>query len=148
MFKKILVAIDLDHDIQNDNLMRVTSEIAKANGADVYLLNVIGAASPEVSEFLPEAYEKMAFEKIEKELTSLAATFDLPEGGKDVSVRFGDVYREILAHAKNIGADLIIVASHKPHVSDFLLGTTAARIVRHASCSTLVVRQAEGSTDD
>ncbi len=51
------------------------------------------------------------------------------------------VYQKILAHANKIGADLIVVASHKPYVGDYLLGTTAARIVRHASCSALVVRQ-------
>ena len=71
----------------------------------------------------------------------MAAKVDLDEGAAAISVRFGDVYQEILAHAKKIGADLIIVASHKPNVGDYLLGTTAARIVRHAACSVFVVRQ-------
>ena len=57
------------------------------------------------------------------------------------SVRFGDIYQEILAHADNIGADLVIVASHKPDIGDDLPGTTASRSVRHASCSVLVIRQ-------
>ena len=83
----------------------------------------------------------MASERIEKDLTTLAAKVDLAEGAAAISVRFGDVYQEILAHANKIGADLIIVASHKPNVSDYLLGTTAARVVRHAACSVFVVRQ-------
>ncbi|MDH3475684.1 MAG: universal stress protein [Rhodospirillales bacterium] len=37
-------------------------------------------------------------------------------------------------------ADLIITGSHKPNVSDYLLGSNAARVVRHASCSVFVVR--------
>jgi nucleotide-binding universal stress UspA family protein len=80
-------------------------------------------------------------EKIEQDLTALAAKVDLAEGTATVSVRFGSVYREILAYADKTGADLIIVASHKPNVGDYLLGTTASRIVRHAPCSALVVRQ-------
>ncbi len=141
MFNNILVAVDLEHDTHIDDLLRVTSGIANTNGAQVQLLNVIGAAPAVVSQFLPENYEKMASEKIEKDLAALAAKVDLAEGAAASSVRFGGVYQEILAHANKIGADLIIVASHKPDVGDYLLGTTAARIVRHASCSTLVVRQ-------
>ena len=141
MFKNILVAVDLEHDTPVDDLLRIASDIANTYGAQVHLLNVIGAAPAVVSQFLPENYENMVSEKIEKDLAVLAAKVDLAEGAAASSVRFGGVYQEILAHANKIGADLIIVASHKPDVGDYLLGTTAARIVRHASCSTLVVRQ-------
>ncbi len=141
MFNNILVAVDLEHDTHIDDLLRVASDIANAYGAKVHLLHVIGAAPAVVSQFLPENYEAMASDKIEKDLAVLAAKVDLAEGAAASSVRFGGVYQEILAHATKIGADLIIVASHKPNVGDYLLGTTAARIVRHASCSTLVVRQ-------
>ncbi len=48
-------------------------------------------------------------------------------------------------HSPNMAAFMgltfcIIVASHKPNVGDYLLGTTAARVVRHATCSVFVVR--------
>ena len=141
MFKNILVAVDLEDDTRIDDLLRIASDIANDNGAQVQLLNVIGAAPAVVSQFLPENYEKLAAEKVGKDLDVLAAKVDLAEGAAASSVRFGGVYQEILAHANKIGADLIIVASHKPDVGDYLLGTTAARIVRHASCSALVVRQ-------
>ena len=140
MFKNFLVAIDLEDDTHNDDLLRVTSDMANAQGAKVHLLNVIGAAQAVVSQFLPENYEKMASKKIVKDLAVLAAKIDLTEGAVTSSVRFGNVYQEILAHANKMNADLIIVASHKPNVGDYLLGTTAARVVRHAACSVFVVR--------
>ena len=140
MFKNVIVAVDLEHETPIDNLLRVASDIANLYGARVHLLNVIGAAPAVISQFLPENYEKMASEQIEKDIAVLAAKVDLAEGAATSSVRFGGVYQEILAHAAKSGADLIIVASHKPNVGDYLLGSTAARIVRHASCSTLVVR--------
>ncbi len=114
---------------------------ANTHGAQVHLLNIVAAAPAVVSQFLPENYEKMASVEIEKDLAALAAKVDLAEGAAASSVRFGNTYQEILAYADKIGADLIIVASHKPDLGDYLLGTTAARIVRHASCSTLVIRQ-------
>ena len=128
-------------DTRVDDLLRVGADIANPHRSQVHLLNVAPAAPAVVSRLLPENYEKMASGEIENDLAALAATVDLAEGAAASSVRFGDIYQEILAHADNIGADLIVVASHKPDIGDYLLATTASRIVRHASCSALVVRQ-------
>ena len=43
-------------------------------------------------------------------------------------------------YAQKENADCIIVGSHKPGLSDYFLGSTAARIVRHAHCSVIVLR--------
>jgi len=48
--------------------------------------------------------------------------------------------RTILDYAENHQADCIVVASHRPGLQDYLLGSTAARVVRHASCAVHVVR--------
>ncbi len=140
MFKNILVAVYFADDTQNNNLLRATAEIASAGNSDVYLLHTVPTAPPELSQFLPKSYEKITFEKMQKELIAMAEKHDL-KNVKEVFVRFGDAHHEILTQANKIGANLIIVASHRPHLSEYLLGTTAARIVRHASCSTLVIRQ-------
>ena len=42
--------------------------------------------------------------------------------------------------ASDWNADLIVVGSHRPVMSDYLLGSNAKTIVRHAQCSVLVVR--------
>ncbi len=52
----------------------------------------------------------------------------------------GTVYQGILEAAERIGADLVIMASHRPEMSDYLVGPNAARVVRHAKISVLVVR--------
>ena len=49
-------------------------------------------------------------------------------------------YKTILEVADETHADLIIVASHQPDVQDYFLGSTAAKVVRHARCSVLVLR--------
>ncbi len=79
MFNNILVAVDPEHDTHIDDLLRFAADTANAHGAKVQLLHVIGAAPAVVSQFLPESYETMASEKIEKELAALAAKVDLAE---------------------------------------------------------------------
>ncbi|MBT3764767.1 MAG: universal stress protein [Rhodospirillaceae bacterium] len=46
----------------------------------------------------------------------------------------------IADHTTKIGADCTIVGSHKRELKDYFLGSTAARIVRHAPCSVHVLR--------
>ena len=140
MFKTILVAIDLEHSEQNRRILRAAKNIADANGADVHLLEVVAAAPAIVSQYLHENYEQLASGQAEKELAILAAELDLETGEASCLIRFGTVYDEVLAAAKLVEADLIITGSHKPNVSDYLLGSNAARIMRHAECSVLVVR--------
>jgi nucleotide-binding universal stress UspA family protein len=48
--------------------------------------------------------------------------------------------RSITEYAQQIGADCIIVGSHRPDLTDFFLGSTAARIVRYSQCSVHVLR--------
>ncbi|MDU9005585.1 universal stress protein [Sedimentitalea todarodis] len=54
--------------------------------------------------------------------------------------RHGSVYEEVLEVAKDLDVDQIVLGAHRPRSTDFLLGTNAARIVRHATCSVTVVR--------
>ena len=82
----------------------------------------------------------MASGQVEKELSSLGAELDLKGGDVKVLIRFGTVYEEIIAAAELVGADLIVTGSHKPNVGDYLIGTNASRVVRHAACSVLVIR--------
>jgi nucleotide-binding universal stress UspA family protein len=59
-----------------------------------------------------------------------------------ILVRHGaSIYAEILSVAHEVGADLVVVGSHRPAMKDYLLGTNASRIVRHARCSVLVARE-------
>lgn len=57
-----------------------------------------------------------------------------------VEVRAGRAYKSILEVAEETSAELIIIGSHQPGLKDYFLGSTAAKVVRHARCSGLVVR--------
>ncbi len=75
----------------------------------------------------------------ESELRRIAADHNLPET-TEVLVKRGKPTTMILSVAQEIGADAIVVASHDPSIADYLLGSVAAYVVRHAHCSVFVVR--------
>ncbi len=59
----------------------------------------------------------------------------------EIEIREGRTsYHEIIEFAKEKKADLILINSHKPGLGDYLLGSTASKVVRHAPCSVLVAR--------
>ena len=62
-------------------------------------------------------------------------------------VRIGKPYNEIVAAAKVSSADLIVIATHGyTGLKHVLLGSTAERVVRHAPCPVLVVRESGRSS--
>ena len=58
----------------------------------------------------------------------------------EVHVGQGTIYREILSAADRVKADMIVLASHRPEMKDYLIGPNAARVVRHARQSVTVLR--------
>ena len=69
------------------------------------------------------------------------AADNLPAGLSAATVvAEGKIYQEIIATAEATGAEIIVMAAHSPELKDYLLGPNAARVVRHAPVSVLVVR--------
>ena len=58
----------------------------------------------------------------------------------EIEIRDGGSYHNIIEAAKDHKADLIIISSHKPGLGDYLIGSTAEKVVRHSPCSVLVER--------
>src|SRR3546814_17742384 len=88
-----------------------------------------------VSSFFPTDYQDKAVTAAKEHLRAFVRE-RIPDG---IPVRHvvtcGTIYEEILAFAKGHSVDLIIMASHRPELSDYLLGPNADRVTRHAACS-------------
>ena len=136
MYKTILVPIDLAHVEQGKPMIDVAKTLAD-KGAKIVLVNVVEDVPARVTAVLPVDAHQMIIEHAESELNAMAK---LAGAEVDAVIRDGHPPSEIIDVAKDKGADLIIVASHRPDWHDYLLGSTAARVVRHAQCSVLVVR--------
>lgn len=141
MFKNILVPIDVTHAESSELALNAAAKLADSSGAKLTLMNVVADVPNLVAVQLPEDFSEKAEAAARDQLGSIAKSCGLAEGAYETTVGSGPAYHEILAQATKMGADLIVVASHRPELSDYLLGTVAARVVRHAKCSVLVVRE-------
>lgn len=134
MYSKVLVPMALDHGISPQTL-----EIANAlcrNDGSIVALHVYEAPQGTVSAYLDEEVVKAGFESAKQNLQDKLA--DQPQ--ITPAIIKGHSARSIIDYAKAEGVDCIVIGSHKPGISDFFLGSTAARVVRHASCAVHVHR--------
>ncbi|MGB1235208.1 MAG: universal stress protein [Planktomarina sp.] len=133
MYKKILVPMALDHDVSPQTLS-IARNLAGADGL-VVALHVFEAPQGSVSSYLDAEVVKDGFEKARATLTEKTAGLNVtPEIVK------GHTYRSIIDYAGSNDIDCIVMGSHKPGLADYLLGSTAARVVRHAPCAVHVYR--------
>jgi nucleotide-binding universal stress UspA family protein len=141
MYKNILLPVDLNEESSWQTALPTAVEYCKAFGARLHVMTVVpDFGMPVVAQFFPEDYAQRAGQEAVKALHDLTGK-TVPDGVEvDHIVGYGTIYEEILKAAKETGCDLIVMASHRPQLSDYLLGPNAARVVRHADCSVLVVR--------
>lgn len=59
-------------------------------------------------------------------------------------VRVGEPYAEIVAAANELAVDLIVLSTHgRTGLAHVFFGSTAEKVVRHAGCPVLIVRERE-----
>ena len=136
MYKTIIVPID----ISQVEAGKAMIDVAKAHSDDntrIILLHVIEEMPKWVTVELPKDVIEASRKSTLEEINAIAEAASVQV---DVEIRSGHPYKNILEKAEEEDADLIIVASHTPGLQDYLLGSTAAKVVRHAKCSVLVVR--------
>jgi nucleotide-binding universal stress UspA family protein len=140
MFKTILVPVDIeDVETARPALDRAVA-LAEASGGTVRLIYVRSLVPVSYMEFVPPDFDAAQQEESTNRLAALADGVRLPKTRVSSVVTLGGVYHDVLKEAETIGADLIVVGSHRPTMATYLLGSNAASIVRHAKCSVLVIR--------
>jgi nucleotide-binding universal stress UspA family protein len=141
MYANILVTIDLAHGEGDRPALDTAIEYARAFGARLNLVTVVpDYGSSLVGGFFPPEHEQNSLEAARQALHAYSETHVPPELPVRHIIGHGSPYREILRVAAEIAADLIVMASHRPTAGDYLVGPNAARVVRHATTSVLVVR--------
>jgi nucleotide-binding universal stress UspA family protein len=141
MYKTILFPVDLGEDSSWTTALPRALELCGLSDAELHVLTVAPGINTAVAAYLPAN----SAEKIREDADNALNAFIKEQVPGDIKVhaisRQGEtVYQAIHEVAGEVGADLIVMASHRPALSDYLLGPNAARVVRHASCSVLVVR--------
>ena len=142
MYKNILLAIDLNDEASCRKPLLSAVELARTFGARLHILTVVR----DVEAILEAKAATIAYEVIvsdlENRIHALIRRAEASDLKPNILVTHGaSIYAEILGIAEEAEADLIVVGSHRPAMKDYLLGTNAARVVRHARCSVLVARE-------
>ncbi len=141
MVKNILLTVDLNDESSWKKALPVAVEYCQAFGSTLRVVTVIpdfGLGA--VGAYFPTDFAEKALAKAKEDLQAFVGERVPSDVETRRSVGYGTVYEEILKIAKETGCDMIVIASHRPELKDYLLGPNAARVVRHAGCSVLVVR--------
>ena len=134
MYKKILVPMALDHGLSSQTL-----EIARAllaPGGSITGLHVYEAPQESVRAFVDEKVVEAAYQAAKAKLEEKVSQYE----GVTSVLTVGHTARSIIDFANENGVDCIVIGSHRPDLRDYLLGSTASRVVRHAQCAVHVQR--------
>ncbi|MFB9149204.1 universal stress protein [Roseovarius ramblicola] len=135
MYAHVLVPVSFDTERDSAGALAVARLLAGEAG-HISLLHVIEQVPAYAASYLPAGYQSEARKAVEARLAELAA--DLPDASAHVVE--GHSSRTILDWTESHSPDCIVIASHRPGMQDLLLGSTAAKVVRHAPCAVHVVR--------
>jgi universal stress protein F len=136
MYKKIIVPVEMGQLEKGEKILAKAQALLD-EGGKIVLVNVVETVPSYLTVDLPADFIDVSVKDAEEKLAALDVKFSA--AAKQV-VRIGSPAREIMDLAEGEGADLIIIASHRPDFTNYLIGATADRVVRHAKCSVLVDR--------
>ncbi len=135
MYKHILIPISFDAGYDHLDPIPVARKLAD-DDTKISLLHVLEEVPNYAVSYMPEDFRNESREAIRAEMTEKAK--DLPNA--EIWVIDGHAGRTILDWAEEHSVDLIVMPSHHPGLGDYLIGSTAARVVRHADCAVHVMR--------
>jgi nucleotide-binding universal stress UspA family protein len=142
-FRRILVPVDFSRC--SNRAVRRAQELAAQQGSELILLHVVEpvvypaelgypslAAMPSQTDYQRAGRTRLA--RLHKQLAATG-------GNVTAKLRVGQPYFEITRAARELAADLIVIATHgRTGLKHVFLGSTAERVVRHAQCPVLTVR--------
>ncbi len=136
MYKNILVPMALDHGVSPATL--ALAQRLLSDGGQITAIHVHEALQGSVAAFVDKSAIEEGLKRAKEALAEKTA--NMP--GLNAQVVVGHSYRTIIDYAAKHGIDCIVIGSHRPGVGDYLLGSTAARVVRHVHCAVHVHRKA------
>lgn len=137
MYKKIMAPVDLAHVDRLDKALKTAADLSKHYGIPVCYVGVTAPTPGSVAhnpaeftqkldEFGRQQAERFGHEAATKAYTSHDPTIDLDD--------------TLLAAVADIGADLVVMASHIPDAVDFIWPSNGGKIASHSDASVFVIR--------
>jgi nucleotide-binding universal stress UspA family protein len=141
MFNAILLPIDLASEASWKKPLKLAIELARAGGGTVHVMTVLpDFGKSVVGTYFDKDFEHEALDDMSRQIKAFVTEHLPGDVRAKPHVAHGSIYDEIMRAADKLGCDAIVLAAHRPELKDYLLGPNAARVVRHANQSVLVVR--------
>lgn len=141
MFKTLMLAVDINDPEGAKRCTEAAITMATHEGATLHILNVVpddGMAI--VSASLSPDHNAETVTASGNALDAWAAA-NIPDSIEtQTHIARGTIYDQIIRKAAELNVDAICVGAHSPAFKDYLLGSNAARVARHATQSVFVIR--------
>ncbi len=139
MFDHIMAPVDLTHIDQLTRALEVTADAARHYGAKVTFVSATTGAPGAVAHTPEEFRQKLAdFAETQGRQNG----YDAEAHALVLHDQAVDLDHALLKAVEAIGADLVIMASHKPSLADYFWSSNGGAIAEHAAVSVMIVRDA------
>ena len=137
MFRKILSPIDLAHVGALEKALVFTAQIARSHNAEVVFVGVTGV-SPGALARTPDEYAA----QLDAFAAAQASRFDIKASGHAIlsTDPTAQINRDLAAAVIETGADLIVMATHPPGISDYIWSGHGAYLAAHSDASVALIR--------
>ena len=141
MYNNILIPVDMEHPTESAKALKIAVEEAQRSKAKLTVMTVApGFGSPLVASYFEKGAVKEALQEVARHLKQYVDD-NIPEGVEvEAVVAEGNPAERILKQEQTDNIDLIVIASHNSQIENLLLGSCAAKVVRHAQCTVTVVK--------
>ena len=142
MYKQILVPVDLNDKGFSDKAVELAVWHAKHSNAEIHILNVLpGIHMSMVASYFPKDAANQMKRDVKNQLKEFADKYIDDEVVYKVHVAEGKTYTTILDYAEKLGADLIVMPSHKrSKIDKVVLGSVASKVVQNSPINVLVIK--------
>lgn len=142
MFKTVLLPIDLSAQSSWEKALPAALRVCQPeDGGVLHVLTVVpDFGMSVVGSYFETDFEEKAMHKVGETLADWVTEHVPATTEVHPHVCHGRVYDQIIQAADRLNVDAIVMGSHRPELTDYLLGPNAARVVRHANQSVFVVR--------
>ncbi|MGP1254480.1 MAG: universal stress protein [Kiloniellales bacterium] len=137
MYSKIMVPVDLAHTDKIEKALDTAADLARHYGIPICYVGVT-ASTPDAVAHTPEEYAKKlaAFARTKAEAGGFEATTQVFLSHDPTR----ELYKILTDAADEIGADLVIMASHIPGLPEHIFTSNAGYVASHSDVSVFVIR--------